>query len=250
MRIAGIETNLTISQIFSATLRIKYCLIQFTLVQKTRLETIGIIAAVVAAGAGVSQAWTAWQAYQGQQNPPTSISSISSPSPASAATPSSPAGIILVSEVGADYTQLQNLLKARKYKEADQETNRMMLYVARREKEGWLDTKDMENFPCQDLRTIDQLWVKNSNGRFGFSVQRQIYNQVGKDWLKWGDQVEWRVNGNWKGYDEMMIWDIRAPQAHLPSVFGDVVIIVGIRILGLQGFWISSLEPRLAKCSI
>ena len=31
------------------------------------------------------------------------------------------------------------------------------------------------NFPCDDLRTIDQLWVHYSNGKFGFSVQKKIY---------------------------------------------------------------------------
>ncbi len=32
----------------------------------------------------------------------------------------------LASEVGTDYTQLQNLLKSRKWREADQETTRLM----------------------------------------------------------------------------------------------------------------------------
>ncbi len=32
---------------------------------------------------------------------------------------------------------------------------------------------------CEDLRTIDQLWVKYSNGRFGFSVQKRIWHSIG-----------------------------------------------------------------------
>lgn len=208
---------------------------------KTTLENVGIIAAVVAAFAGVSQAWTAWQAYQqGQQNSPSSIS-ISSSSPASAAVPNSPTGVSLASEVDANYTTLQNLLKARKYKEADQETNRMMLFVARREKEGWLDTKAIGNFPCQDLRTIDQLWVQNSNGRFGFSAQKEIYNQVGKDWMKLADQVEWSVNGNWKNYDEI-IWEVRAPPGHLP---GPVNGRVGGGVVGVE-----SVFSRVETCKM
>ncbi len=71
-------------------------------------------------------------------------------------------------------------------------------------KEGWLDTKAIGSLPCQDLRTIDQPWVQNSNGRFGFSVQKEIYNQVGKDIDKFADQVEWLVNGNLKSYDELI----------------------------------------------
>ncbi|NJL90529.1 MAG: GUN4 domain-containing protein [Coleofasciculaceae cyanobacterium SM2_1_6] len=118
----------------------------------------------------------------------------------------------MASEVGADYTQLQNLLKAQKYKEANQETDRIMLFVARREKEGWLDIKTMDIFPCQDLRTIDQLWLQNSNGRFGFSVQKEIYNRKGKSWVNFAEQVEWKNRLEWK---EMM-FEIRAPKGHLP----------------------------------
>ncbi|MFM6250457.1 MAG: GUN4 domain-containing protein, partial [Dolichospermum sp.] len=76
----------------------------------------------------------------------------------------------LKSDVGMDYSKLRDLLKAGKWKEADEETLRVMLVVAKREEEGWLDTESIDNFPCADLRTIDQLWVKYSEGRFGFSV--------------------------------------------------------------------------------
>jgi hypothetical protein len=85
----------------------------------------------------------------------------------------------VVSAVGMDYINLRNLLAAKKWKEADEETARVMLKVAGREEEGWLDTESIEKFPCEDLRTIDQLWVKYSNGRFGFSVQKRIYQSLG-----------------------------------------------------------------------
>ena len=206
--------------------------------QKTRLEILGIVIAAIAAAAGVIQAWTAWKADQKAE---VKIDQ-TSPSPTAIATPNSSAEIKWESEVDANYTTLQNLLKARKYKEADQETVRMLLYVARRQKEGWLDTKAIDSFPCQDLRTIDQIWVQNSNGRFGFSIQRQVYNQAGKDWVKFADQVEWIVNGKGKSYDEL-IWEIRAPQGHLPGV--PVGVLKGVKLWG-----VFSLEPRLAKCNI
>ena len=83
-----------------------------------------------------------------------------------------------------------------------------MLKVARRESEGWFD--DAENFSCQDLRTIDKLWVKYSNGNFGFSVQKQIYQSVGGTkgydydvWKKFGDKVGWRKRGQWLDYSEL-----------------------------------------------
>lgn len=70
----------------------------------------------------------------------------------------------LASEKGIDYTQLRNLLKAGKWQEADQETGNKMREVMGRQKEGWLQDEDIEQFPCTDLRTLDQLWVKYSNG--------------------------------------------------------------------------------------
>ncbi|MFB2922542.1 protein kinase domain-containing protein [Aerosakkonema funiforme] len=85
----------------------------------------------------------------------------------------------LRSDKGVDYRKLRDLLKAGNWKEADEETGRVMLKAAGREKEGWLDDESINKFPCTDLRTIDRLWVKYSKGRFGFSVQKRIWESVG-----------------------------------------------------------------------
>jgi serine/threonine-protein kinase len=105
----------------------------------------------------------------------------------------------LKSAVGMDYRKLRDLLKAWKWEEAEKETLRVMLVVAKREKEGWLENEDIDNFPCEDLRTIDQLWVKYSNDKFGFSVQKRIYQSFGgtreynyETWNKFVDRVGWR----------------------------------------------------------
>ena len=81
--------------------------------------------------------------------------------------------------------------------------------MANRESEGWLRREDAENFSCQDLGTIDKLWVKYSNGKFGFSVQKQIYQGVGgskeynwDDYKKFADKVGWRKGGEWLYYSE------------------------------------------------
>ncbi|MBD2482122.1 serine/threonine-protein kinase [Planktothrix sp. FACHB-1365] len=81
--------------------------------------------------------------------------------------------------VPSRYQKLQQLLAAGQWKEADLETARVMLQVAGREEEGWLNIDSINNFPCEDLRTIDQLWVKYSKSRFGFSVQKKIWLEVG-----------------------------------------------------------------------
>jgi hypothetical protein len=137
-------------------------------------------------------------------------------------------------DVGMDYGKLRDLLKAGKWKEADEETRRVMLAVAKREKEGQLDYKQIDNFPCADLRTIDQLWVKYSGGKFGFSVQKRIYQGLTKIvnyneeiMDKFGEEVGWKKKkllgiiivwgtyGDWLRYKDIT-FDIKAPEGHLP----------------------------------
>jgi eukaryotic-like serine/threonine-protein kinase len=120
------------------------------------------------------------------------------------------------------YGRLRDLLAVGEWREADEETGRVMLKVANREAEGWLDVKDIDKFPCEDLRQIDRLWVKYSNGRFGFSVQKQIYQQLGgtrqydeKVWEAFGDRVGWRKGGKWLYYTDQT-FSTQAPVAHLP----------------------------------
>lgn len=129
----------------------------------------------------------------------------------------------LSSERGIDYRNLRNLLKAGKWKEADGETLQVMLKAARRESEGWLDGDSINIFPCKDLPTIDQLWVKYSGGRFGFSVQKRIWESVRvppnadyKTWCKFGDRVGWRVKGKWKNYEDFTFTLKDALVGHLP----------------------------------
>ncbi|WP_243146789.1 GUN4 domain-containing protein [Scytonema sp. UIC 10036] len=141
----------------------------------------------------------------------------------------------LSSDRDVNYTKLRDLLKAGQWKEADEETLAVMLKVAGRETEGWLDVESIENFPCTDLRTIDQLWVKYSNGRFGFSVQKRIWESVGKDYEKFGDAIGWRreieeeiekgwwmnkkkervKRKTWIRMDEVT-YNTKAPLGHLP----------------------------------
>ena len=137
--------------------------------------------------------------------------------------PAPPETTRVISAVGMDYINLRNLLAAKKWREADKETARVMLKVAGREKERCLDSESIEKFPCEDLRTIDQLWVKYSNGRFGFSVQKRIYQSLGgtssyddKVWKKFGDKVGWRKNNELLYYKDLSFSE-KAPQAHLPT---------------------------------
>jgi serine/threonine-protein kinase len=152
--------------------------------------------------------------------------------------------------VPAKYEKLQKLLAAGEWKAADQETARVMLQVAGREQERWLDIESIEKFPCEDLRTIDQLWVKYSNGRFGFSVQKNIWLECGgeadhKTECKLGDRIGWRVRGEWILYDKGT-FSMKAPYGHIPIIASRKTSSARIPIFPL----ISSLAFRAVSCNI
>jgi GUN4-like/Caspase domain len=130
--------------------------------------------------------------------------------------------IALKSAKGADYTRLRDLLAAKKWKEADEETARVMLQVANRKEEGWLNVESINNFPSEDLRTIDRLWIRYSNNRFGFTVQKEVWEELGgrvdSDTEKMiGDRVGWRKAGEWVNYSDLN-FSLDAPRGHLPVV--------------------------------
>jgi len=126
----------------------------------------------------------------------------------------------------AIFQNLEALLKAGKWREADLETLNLMLKLTKREQEGWLKIEDVKNFPRQELRKMDQLWVKYSNGKFGFSVQKQIWLELGgkldgeydrDTFRKLGDRVGWRKNGEWLSYDSYTFSSTNALPGHLPG---------------------------------
>lgn len=165
----------------------------------------------------------------------------------------------LKSSRGIDYTKLRDLLAIGKWKEADEETAKKILEVSRRTSEGGLRHEDIDQFPCEDLRTIDQLWVKYSNGRFGFSVQKRIYQSLGgtkeydeKIWNAFGDQVGWRVNDLWLDYDHLKFNHQGTQEGHLPilGVWYDRGGLFVYRCVMYGRGLISSLTSRLVKCNI
>jgi hypothetical protein len=123
------------------------------------------------------------------------------------------------------FQNLEALLKAGKWREADLETWELMKKLTKREQERWLRVEDVKNFPRQELRKMDQLWVKYSNGKFGFSVQKQIWLELGgkldgePDWdtfTKLGSRVGWLKNDAWLSYDSYT-FSTNALPGHLPG---------------------------------
>jgi WD40 repeat protein len=124
-----------------------------------------------------------------------------------------------------DYTNLRKFLAKKQWKEADEETAAIMLKISDRETQGWLRGQDIETFPGEELGTINQLWMDFSHGRFGFTVQKQIWEQVGgfinsddsESYCRFGDRVGWRKNGSWLDYCDLT-FKSNSTLGHLPRV--------------------------------
>jgi len=131
--------------------------------------------------------------------------------------------IPLRSEKGVDYRRLRSYLRSGQWREADQETDRVMLQAAGQTKQEYLGTDDIRKFPCQDLQTIDQLWVAASKGRFGFSVQKRIWQECGSplgyddDWKKFCARVGWRKAGDWLYYNQLTFNPEKSLTGELPA---------------------------------
>jgi hypothetical protein len=159
----------------------------------------------------------------------------------------------LSSEKNVDYTRLRDLLADGKWKEADEETLAVLFKAAAQEHEGFLDIESIETFPCADLRTIDRLWVKYSNGRFGFSVQKRIWENVVRESVglkpseyyfgyDFGKHVGWCVKGEWLDESELTYGE-NAPEGHLPTY-----CLLNGHGWEFQRRTISSLASRLVSC--
>ncbi|MBD0390534.1 MAG: GUN4 domain-containing protein, partial [Nostoc sp. C3-bin3] len=102
-----------------------------------------------------------------------------------------------------------------------------------REQDNCLNSDSINRFPCQDINKINELWLKYSNGHFGFSVQRQIWLKLDRDWIKVGDCLGWRVNNCWKEYSELT-FSINAPEGAFPTFWGGE----GSKLIfGYSGAW-------------
>jgi hypothetical protein len=110
-----------------------------------------------------------------------------------------------------------------------------MCKIMGREKEGYLTEENCKNFPKEELKIIDQLWVKYSNGKFGFSVQKQIWINCGGTpgvynsdvYKKFADTVGWRKGGNWLSYSDLTFNTNVPYNGHLPLGGGMVLVVEG-----------------------
>jgi hypothetical protein len=112
----------------------------------------------------------------------------------------------LASEVAIDYSRLKSLLQSQDWNNADHETLQLMLRTSNRVSNKELDSSSLYRFPDIDLQTIDKLWIKHSNGKFGFSIQREIWRSCGSPGNAEGDGSLGLGNSKWKAFGECVGW--------------------------------------------
>ena len=148
-----------------------------------------------------------------------------------------------ISVVGGKYSKLDSLLQARKWKEADEETEKIIFKLLGREKierppklanlstyeafwNNRLSGDDVEVLPGTELRNINKLWLEHSKGHFGFSVQKRIWESIvrtegeptifqGRGCKEFDERVGWYVKGDWIYYSDIK-YSLTAPPGHLP----------------------------------
>ena len=132
----------------------------------------------------------------------------------------------LVSDI-VRFQPLRDMLAAKKWEEADTETIRLIADIAGHDDLEDFRPAEVQHFPCVHLQVIDNLWLTYSEGRFGFSIQARIYQEVGgnlettieqdsKIIQKWGERLGWRENNRWKKCDELD-WSLNAPEGSHPA---------------------------------
>lgn len=128
------------------------------------------------------------------------------------------------------YQQLEEYLKNQQWYEADLETYSLMIRAASKDVGQGFSSKDLKEFPCDVLLAIDNLWVKHSNGLYGFSVQKQVYVDCGgilnfsspsdEIWNSFCERIKWKCQEMY--CDTSGFFDIKSLNihGHLPWVNG------------------------------
>ena len=133
------------------------------------------------------------------------------------------------------YDTLHKQLAAREWSSADKETVSLIAELANVSDLEELSPRGILSFPCGELQVIDRLWSTYSEGRFGFSVQVKIYQELGgtlettigedqKLIQRWGAALGWRsgiteqnpVGDRWRQCDELD-FSLSAPKGCHPS---------------------------------
>ncbi|MUH00718.1 CHAT domain-containing protein [Scytonema sp. UIC 10036] len=144
--------------------------------------------------------------------------------------------------VDPDYHNLKELLKAKNWGEADNVTSTIMRTKFGRYKNDALYKSDIKTFPCSHLNIIEELWLKYSENRFGFSKQEQIMNTIDATATEQQrkEDYPWKEFLNQVGWNGKVISEQNAPDGHFPAI--------GTWWRAYQPGWLEELFSRVRTC--
>mgnify|MGYP001204287255 CR=1 FL=1 len=124
------------------------------------------------------------------------------------------------SEVGFDYSPLQQYLLNESYEDADRFTSSKLRELAGEKavNRGYVYFTEVKSIPSIDLATLDKLWIVYSRGKFGFTVQAKLLDSLGGRYDKLWPRIGWKKDGIWTRYPKAFDWSIDAPNGHMPLV--------------------------------
>ncbi len=129
--------------------------------------------------------------------------------------------------------KLEELLKAEKIKEADEQTRTLILME---NQNSLLTAPDIRQLPLDLLGSIDHLWMKYSAGKFGLKIQQQMWQEIqepekprfklfpkkveplteSQAWNRLGCLVGWRSDDEKLLPDAKLVFSIKAPRCCFP----------------------------------
>lgn len=149
------------------------------------------------------------------------------------------------------YWKLINYLEQREWRKADDLTRELLLKLATRNSQAFLDKESIEKISERDIYTLDLLWVEYSKENFGFSVQKKIYEQVERKKQLFAQEVGWSNQAGilgmfaWKSYNDLN-FTVNAPKGHLPvwRVKGKEILVDDFSHLKIWNFKENESKPE------
>ncbi|RZM82047.1 GUN4 domain-containing protein [Leptolyngbya iicbica] len=134
--------------------------------------------------------------------------------------------------IEVDYRRLQDTLRDGDWQAANLETIAILMRLASSYDYTYphIETDDIADLPCADLQTINTLWSRYSEGRYGLTAQQAIWRSLptsdpSQRAEQYGDQLGWRLtepptadflsNSLWRS-DTELLYTAVAPVGQFP----------------------------------
>jgi len=118
------------------------------------------------------------------------------------------------------YQNLKDLLSSENFKQADQETRKLLEVIVPLDIRPYSKT----SYSCPDLRIIDKLWSDYSNNKFGLRKQKKLFlDELDRQPILFLNKVGWLKEGRdptdlsaYTTYEDLTFDGSKAVPGHLP----------------------------------